>query len=43
VAVVDEDGRLVGEVPHYALLMGMMGEDTGEEIVKLTEENGDNA
>ena len=38
VAVVDDDGRLVGEVPHYALLMAMMGEETGEEVVKL---NGD--
>jgi glycine betaine/proline transport system ATP-binding protein len=38
-AVVDEEGRLVGEVPHYALLLGMMGEENGQEIAKL---NGDN-
>ena len=37
-AVVDDDGRLIGEVPHYALLMAIMGEETGDEIVKL---NGD--
>ena len=39
VAVVDEDGRLVGEVPRVALLMGMMGEETGEEIAKLNGED----
>jgi glycine betaine/proline transport system ATP-binding protein len=38
VAVVDEEGWLVGEVPQYALLMGMMGEETGEEICRA---NGD--
>jgi glycine betaine/proline transport system ATP-binding protein len=38
VAVVDEDGRLVGEVPHHALFLGMMGEENGQEIAKL---NGD--
>ena len=39
VAVVDENGLLVGEVPHYALLMGIMGEETGEELAKLNGEN----
>ena len=38
VAVVDEEGWLVGEVPPYALFMGMMGEETGEELCKA---NGD--
>lgn len=28
VAVVDEDGRLIGEVPRTELLMGMAGEET---------------
>jgi glycine betaine/proline transport system ATP-binding protein len=40
VAVVDDEGLLVGEVPHYALLMGMMGEETGEEIAKMGDNGG---
>ena len=39
VAVVAEEGRLVGEVPHHALFLGMMGEENGQEIARL---NGDN-
>lgn len=42
VAVVDEDGRLIGEVPQHALLMGMMGEEHGAEIAKM-DENSDDA
>ncbi|MFC1847755.1 glycine betaine/L-proline ABC transporter ATP-binding protein [Chloroflexota bacterium] len=42
VAVVDEDGRLVGEVPHYALMMGMLGEETGKELSKVNGSSDDN-
>jgi glycine betaine/proline transport system ATP-binding protein len=40
VAVVDEEGRLVGEVPHAALLLGMMGEEDEEAIVKENNNSG---
>ncbi len=40
VAVVDEEGRLVGEVPHAALLLGMMGEEDEEAIVKENNYSG---
>ncbi len=31
IAVVDDDGGLIGEVPHVALLMGMAGQENGQE------------
>jgi hypothetical protein len=30
VAVVNEDGRLIGEVPRVALLIGMMGKEEND-------------
>jgi len=47
VAVIDEDERLIGEVPRVALLMGMMGEEnnhvTNDKPAKNSNQKSDKA